>query len=123
MSMLRSLILVGALGASSVAAAAPSRLSDSQFLELNRCRALMASTELGGGDVKAVDALLKAEGRGRDPYISEKGQSLQDDAASSARHASGDRRARLTAERDGACRALLGGQTGADGAGASQSVN
>ncbi|HEX7757862.1 MAG TPA: hypothetical protein VF459_00045 [Caulobacteraceae bacterium] len=115
MSMLKSLILVAALGASSTALAAPARLNDSQFLELNRCRALTASTELGGGDTKAVDALLKAQSRGREEYITSHGDELAQDAARTAHRATGEGRARLIAERDGTCQSLTGGMSSAGG--------
>jgi hypothetical protein len=129
MSMYKSLILVAGLAASSVAVAAPARLTDTQFLQLSRCKALVASAALGGGDTASIDALLKVQERGRDPYISEKADSVRDDAASSARHASGDRRARLIAERDGVCQTLSGGETSvarapaASGGAQAQSIN
>lgn len=124
MSMWKSLILVAGLAASSAAVAAPARLTDTQFLQLSRCRALVASAELGGGDPKPIDAVLKTESRGREPYIADKAQSLQDEAASAARHAGAERKARLVAERDGVCQSLMGAQTSvAGGTPANRAVN
>ncbi|MBS0410779.1 MAG: hypothetical protein JSR86_12755 [Proteobacteria bacterium] len=124
MSMWKSLILVAGLAASTSAVAAPTRLTDTQFLQLSRCRALVASAELGGGDLKAIDAVLKSEGRGREPYITDKAQSLQDEAVRAARHPSADRKARLIAERDGVCQSLMGPQTSvAGGTPAKRAVN
>ncbi len=122
MSILKSLILVAALGAAGAATAAtPARMSDGQYLELNRCRALMASTALGGGDTKLVDAALKAQSRGREDYITTHGGELQQDAARAAQRASGDRRARLISERDGACQTLVGAVDTASGPAAKHS--
>ncbi len=111
MSLLKNLIVLAALGTSSVAMAAPSHISDTQYLQLNRCRALMASPELGGGDTRAIDVALKTEGRGRINYIYDRGQQVQTDAARAAHRAGGDSRARLIAERDGTCQALVGSVT------------
>ena len=111
MSMLKNLVVLAALGASSLAVAAPSRISDTQYLQLNRCRALIASPELGGGDTTAIDAALKSEGRGRIDYIYDRGQEVQTDAARAAHRAGGDSRAQLIAERDVTCQALVGSVT------------
>ena len=111
MSMLKNLIVLATLGASSAAVAAPTHMSDTQYLQLNRCRALMASPELGGGDTKAIDAALKTEGRGRIDYIYDRGQQVQTDAARAAHRAGGDSRAQMIAERDGTCQALVGSVT------------
>ncbi len=113
MSMLKTLIVLAALGVSGAAMAAPSHISDVQYLQLNRCRALIASPELGGGDTQAIDAALKTEGRGRVDYIYDRGQQVQIDAARAAHRAGGDSRAQLIAERDGTCQALVGSVTAA----------
>ena len=111
MSMLKGLIVVTALAASTAAFAAPARISDTQYLELARCRALMASTELGGGDTAAADAALKAQRFSRDTYIYDRAEQLGDDTTRAVKHADTDHRAKLIAERDNVCRPLIGGAT------------
>jgi hypothetical protein len=68
-----------------------------------RCRALIASPALGGSDTGAIDAVLKAEGRSRVSAVYDRVDEVQSDAAREARRATGDRKASLIAERDGAC--------------------
>lgn len=109
MSMLKSLVLVAvftSVGGAAIAAPAGQHMTDVQFLQLNRCAGLMSSEQLGGGDSKRVDAVIREQARGRDSYIMQRADQLRDDAARIARKASGDHRAKLVAERDGVCLSL-----------------
>jgi len=118
--MFKSFIVIAALAASNVALAAPAHLTDGQFLAASRCRALIASPALGGGDTRVIDGLIKTQGRARDTYIFDKSRETQDEASRQARHAGPMGRTALIAERDGACQAYNGQPTltaGAAGAG------
>ena len=106
MTILRMLTVVTGVAAASVAVAGPSRMSDTQFLKLNRCAALVASDSLGGGDRHLADTALKSQWSGRDPYISERGAEIQSSTTDAAKRAKGEERARLIAERDGVCQRL-----------------
>ena len=110
-SMFKSFIVIAALAASNVALAAPVHLTDGQFLAASRCRALIASPALGGGDTRVIDGLIKTEGRSRAAYIFDKSRETQEDAAGQARHAGPIGRTALIAERDGACQAYNGQPT------------
>lgn len=109
MSMLKSLMMVATLTAASgaaIAAPAADRMTDVQFLQLNRCAGLVSAKQLGGGDGKVVDTVIRQQSRGRDPYIQQRADQMRDDASRDAQRASGDYKAKLTAERDGVCQAL-----------------
>ena len=106
MPALREMIVAASLAAATVTVAAPAHVTDVQYLEANRCRALIASTALGGGDTKAIDAFLRAQRGGRDAYISDKADQTQDETAREARRATGDRKTMLIAERDQTCLAF-----------------
>ena len=112
--MIRSFIVIASLAASTAVAAPQAQLSDVQYLAAARCRALIASPALGKGDTHAIDGVLKAQNRGRPAYIYDKGQDMQQDAASQARHASPT----PIAERDGVCQAFNGAETMTAGAAA-----
>ena len=116
--MIRSFIVIASLAASTAMAAPQAQLSDVQYLAAARCRALIASPALGKGDTHAIDGVLKAQNRGRPAYIYDKGQDMQQDAASQARHASPTQKTALIAERDGVCQAFNGAETMTAGAAA-----
>lgn len=108
MSMFKSLMLAATLAAASgvaIAAPAAERMSDVQFLQLNRCAGLVSAPNMGG-DGKVVEAAVREQGRGRDPYIMQRADEVRDQATRDARHASGERAAKLAAERDGVCQRL-----------------
>ena len=124
--MLKALIITASVAVSTAALAAPARLTDVQFMHLARCRALAASAQLGGGDAQAFDAALKVQRSSRDPFVYDRADQIADDTARAARHAGTDQRAKLVAERDGVCQALLGDTTmtaGGASNNASHSVN
>jgi hypothetical protein len=99
-----------AAAVTATAASASDRLSDVDYIRANRCRALVASSELGGQDATAFDALIKEQSRGRAPYIMSKGEDAQDSAKRAIKSGDDLRKQRLVAERDGAtCQAFTGG--------------
>ena len=94
-----------------VATAAQARansLSDVEYLQAARCSGLAASGALGEMDTSAIDAMLKAESRGRVGYIVDKGAAAKSDAKRQATRAKDERRAGLQAELSGACARYLG---------------
>ncbi|MFI4974879.1 MAG: hypothetical protein ACHP84_10105 [Caulobacterales bacterium] len=116
MTLTKSLLFAAVLSATAagVAFAAPSRLTDVEFLQANRCLGLMSSKSLGEADVAAVKALVGDQSRGRIGYILDRGDQMREDAARQAGRAGPDLRAHLIAERDGVCR-TLGQSTTASG--------
>jgi len=86
-------------------ASASDRVTDVQYLQANRCRALAASEMLGPRDTSSIDAFLKAEGRARPAAVLNMAQDAQNRARRQAQ--SVDRKARLEAELNGACVAYL----------------
>ncbi|HZZ37395.1 MAG TPA: hypothetical protein VFE03_16855 [Caulobacteraceae bacterium] len=121
--MLKAVIIAAALAAATASVAAPARLSDVQYLKAARCEALITSPALGGGDGAAIKALIKAQRQGRMDYIYDKADQMRAEAASQARRAGEEQKARLVAERDGACRVLLGDTQTAGGASAPHTAN
>lgn len=107
MRPLTTIAIVAAAAAMATAAFAETapRLSDSQFIKANRCRGLIGSPALGGGDVTALDALLKAQKQGRSDYIRNKADEARSDAERSARGAGDQGKASLSVERD-SCKAF-----------------
>lgn len=94
---------------SSVAfAQAPKRISDSDYLRANRCAALASAPELGESDSAAYKALLKSQGRGRNEVVVSMGKRQQEKTAAEVRSSNQEYRETLRAERDGACKTLLG---------------
>lgn len=121
--MLKTLIAAGTLAAALAPAAfaAPAHLSDSQYLSAVRCRALIASPNLGKGDTHALDNLLQRESLGRVPAVADRADETRADASRDANHAGVQEKAQLIAERDGACQAFTSGAT-TTAAGAAQST-
>jgi len=113
MSMLNGFIVAAALAASTAAVAQPAHLTDTQYLAAARCRALIASPALGKGDTSAIDSVLKTEGRSRVGAVYDRVDQVQSDAASAARRAEGEQKAKLVAERDGACQVYAQSSGGA----------
>ena len=93
--------------AATVTAAAPTRLSDVQFIAANRCLGLMTSKSLGTPDAAALRQLVKDQSWGRDSYVYDKADQARDEAQSDAGRGGVDLRTRLTAERDGVCHDFL----------------
>ena len=111
-------VCMAAVALSATGASARSALiTDAQYLQSQRCQALMSSSALGRQDTHAVDAFLRTQGAARDQATYERGQAAHDNAAVQARNASAGRRAELIAERDGVCRSVMSGVTVAGGGG------
>ncbi|MGI9170072.1 MAG: hypothetical protein ACR2FH_07860 [Caulobacteraceae bacterium] len=123
--MLKTIFAAAALAAlvagATAAAAAPTRLTDSQYLSAVRCRALIASPALGKGDTGALDAMLKAQRQGRLGAVDDRADEMRADATRQAGHAGAQQKAQLISERDGACRAFGAGETTAAAQGAQSS--
>ena len=107
MRILFGLAVLAALGATS-ASAAPSHLSDAAYLQAARCVGLASSKSLGAPDSKAMQAWLQAESTGRDPFILDKGDELQQQAKRQADRADDLAKPRLQAELSGQCSTLKG---------------
>jgi hypothetical protein len=108
---------IAVLAVLAVSVAAPvfaaDRVSDSDLLRASRCLGLAKAANLGAVDVTALDAFIKAQRKGRDPGLRDRLDTTEKAARSQASSASGDRKAVLQAERDGACKALIENPTGA----------
>ncbi|MDB5472636.1 MAG: hypothetical protein JWR84_4196 [Caulobacter sp.] len=102
-TLLISATLLALVGASAVSAQPADRLSDAQFVKAARCKGLAKGE---GIDTKGVDAVIKANKRGRADWIIDKAMNAQDDAQVEASKADGTRKAELIAERNGACQAF-----------------
>ncbi|MDE2357123.1 MAG: hypothetical protein KGL69_10255 [Alphaproteobacteria bacterium] len=107
-----------ALAAAGVALASPAHLTDGQYIEAERCQALMSSSTLGKVDATAIDKVVRAEGAGRIDEAYQMGQQAHRDAAREASTAGPYARSQLIAERDGVCRTLAGEQALASGSAA-----
>lgn len=90
------------------AAQARGDLNDVEYLQAARCSGLAASGALGEMDTTTIDAMLKAESRGRTGYIVDKGAAAKADAKRLATRAKSERKAGLQAELSGACARYLG---------------
>jgi hypothetical protein len=117
-----SFVAVLAAAAAPLATAAPSHLSDVQFIAASRCVGLMSSKKLASPDVTAMKKLVNDEDSGRIDYISDRADQARDDAQNQADRASGDELAKLTAERDGVCHSLLASMSTASAGGPERSL-
>jgi hypothetical protein len=89
------------------AVAAPARLSDAQYVALNRCLGIESSKALGEGHAAAFKQLVKEQDWARQAYIEEKADDARQAAADESKDPSAALNAKLVAERDGVCRAFL----------------
>ena len=111
MSLIKAFAIVAPLALSTAAFAAPTHLTDSQFIAASRCEGLMSSSALGRQDTRGLEALLKAEGGARQNEVYDRADEARQNAQRDASHAGTYGKASLVAERDGACRALTGDAT------------
>jgi hypothetical protein len=119
MSVAKGLLVAAAFcAASGVAAAAPARLNDVQFIAANRCLGLVSSKTLGTGDAAALKAYVDQQSRSRDSMAWDRADEARQDATQEANRASGETKERLTAERDGPCKAYVASTSEAGGGGA-----
>jgi hypothetical protein len=100
-----------ACASAAVALASPTRLSDVQFIAANRCLGIEGAKAFAGSDADALRQLVKSQQWGRAAYINDKADQARDDGAREASHAGAETNVRLTSERDGVCRALVGTTT------------
>lgn len=90
------------------ASARANHLTDVEYLQAARCSGLAASEALGAMDTASIEALLKAESRGRVGFIVDKAEQARSDAKRVANRAKAERKAGLLAERAGACARYFG---------------
>jgi len=96
-----------------VAAAAPAQLSDAQFIAANRCLGLTSAKSLASPDAAALKKLIDSQTSGRDSFIYDKADEARQDALRQANGGGPDAHAKLMAERDGVCHALVSDTTAA----------
>lgn len=89
-----------ATAATSTAAFAQARLTDSQFIKAARCSGLA-----GAEDSRFAD-LVKANQRGRAEFVIDKAMNAKDAAARQARRAGEGAKAQIQAELSGVCAGL-----------------
>ncbi|HVN01827.1 MAG TPA: hypothetical protein VMT68_16625 [Caulobacteraceae bacterium] len=93
--------------AAATAVAAPARLSDAQYIALNRCLGIESSKSLGTAHEAAFRQLVKTQDWARQSYIEEKADEARQTAADESANSSAALNAKLVAERDGVCRSFL----------------
>lgn len=91
-------------GLLAAAGSASAAVSDVDYLKASRCRGL-AEGGLAQVDVAAMDAFIKAEGRTRSAFVTDRGKTEFDKAKRETKTDNTDRKARLTAELTGPCQA------------------
>ena len=111
MSVFGNIMLAAALASTTVAFAATSHLSDSQYIAAARCQGLFDSKALGAANASGINSLIKAEGSSRNPTVFQMADDARSNASRQARNAGAVGRSTLISERDGACQAFsnLGG--------------
>ena len=112
MSVNRTIIAFAAVAATlpaSLAFAAPSHLTDTQYMQVARCDGLASSKALGVSDAASLDALMKVEGRARVAAVTDRADEARTEALRQAGHAGPTGKLGLIAERDGACQVLAHG--------------
>jgi hypothetical protein len=106
-SILAFLLLVSAAAAG--AAVAGDRLSEAAYLKAARCQGLAHAASLGPVDATAIDALMLAQGEGRDVRVRNQAKLLSADARRTADRALN--KASLTRELGTRCAAWVSTQT------------
>ncbi len=101
--------VIAAVVAASVAGAAQAAgsITDQQFLKAARCRGLAGSENLGKLDTTSLDTLLRTETGMRDLPVQTSASGRMASARKEADAATGDKKAKLIAERDSECAAFL----------------
>jgi hypothetical protein len=109
-----SLTLAALLAASAAAPAfAADRISDGELVRASRCLGLTKAANLGASDATALQAFVKTQSKGRDPLVRDRVEAAEQAAKSQAGKAKDDVKASLIAERDGACKTVVGVSGGA----------
>lgn len=93
------------LSAAGAFASPAAHLDDAQYIAAAHCQGLVDSRALGQSNATAFDAMMKNEGRYRDPSIFDRADEARSEAMRKASRASGFGKAQLVSERDGACMA------------------
>jgi hypothetical protein len=106
--LIASVAIMSAVVVSTASAQPATRLSDTQFVKLARCKGLAKSPALGAIETAGLDAAIRANKRGRADFIVEKAMTAQDMALSEANRADEARKAELVAERNSACQVFTG---------------
>lgn len=101
-----TLTIAAACASAAVAVAAPTRISDVQFIAANRCLGIETTKQLASPDADALRKLVKEQNWGRDTFIYDKADQAREEGHREASSSSADTVARASAERDGVCRAL-----------------
>lgn len=114
---MRKLVLSTLAATIMATAAAPAfasdRWTDGQYLQANRCLALAQSATLGELPAGDLAAQIKSQSFGRGSSITDRGVSLQAEAARQGKTKDSERKAKLLAERDGVCKTFLTAQVAA----------
>jgi hypothetical protein len=109
MSGLANLIAIAALASTGAALAAPTHLTDSQYLAAAHCQGLFDSRSLGAADASGINAVMKSEGAYRSPEVVARADQARSDAKRSADRAGALMKGQFASERDGACQAWAHG--------------
>ena len=122
MRFVTAALTIAAVSASAaVAVASTPRLSDVQFIAANRCIGIESTKAFATPDTDALRKLVK-DNWGRDSYIQDKADEARQDGERDASRAGAETTTRITAERDGVCRALVSTTTASTPGGAHNMV-
>ncbi|WP_066683931.1 hypothetical protein [Caulobacter sp. CCH9-E1] len=102
-------LIVTAAAFAAFAGVAQAGVSNLNYLEAARCRGLAASENLGKLDTTTLDAFLRDEGAARDLAVRTSAINKMQAALKEANAADGEKKAKLLAQRDGACAAFIAG--------------
>ena len=107
---MKTIIMAAAIATAltGVAQAAP-KVTDNQFLQAARCRGLASSEGLGQLNTQAVDLLLRTEGYPRPLAVKLSANTKIKAAQTEGDKATGAKKEKLLAERQGACASWLKG--------------
>ncbi|WP_425996218.1 hypothetical protein [Caulobacter sp. DWR1-3-2b1] len=107
---MKTIIMAAAIATAltGVAQAAP-KVTDNQFLQAARCRGLASSEGLGQLNTQAVDLLLRTEGYPRPLAVKLSSNTKIKAAQTEGDKATGAKKEKLLAERQGACASWLKG--------------
>ena len=108
MSITRGLIITAAFcSVAGFAAASPPRLNDVQYIAASRCLGIVSSKTLGTSDAAALRSYVDQQSRARDVIAQDRADQAREDAMREGNRATGERKDRLVAERDGLCQAYV----------------
>jgi hypothetical protein len=102
-----TLTITAACASAAIAFAAPTRLSDVQFVAANRCLGIESAKGFAGPDADALRQLVKSQQWGRAEFINDQADQARDDGERDASRSGAENNVRLASERDGVCRSLV----------------